>query len=43
MKAVACNGCGKLIKEGNEVTVKDTFGAVKSYYHEDCFKTILSS
>jgi hypothetical protein len=43
MKALVCNECGKLIKEGNEVTVKDIFGAVKSYYHEDCFKTILSS
>ena len=43
MKALVCNGCGKPIKEGNKVTVKDTFGAVKNYYHEDCFKTILSS
>jgi prefoldin subunit 5 len=43
MKALVCNECGKPIKEGNKVTVKDTFGAVKSYYHEDCFKTILSS
>jgi prefoldin subunit 5 len=43
MKALVCNECGKPIKEGKEVTVKDTFGAVKSYYHEDCFKTILSS
>jgi len=42
-KALVCNECGKPIKEGNEVTVKDTFGAAKSYYHEDCFKTILSS
>jgi prefoldin subunit 5 len=42
-KALVCNECGKPIKEGNKVTVKDTFGAVKSYYHEDCFKTILSS
>jgi hypothetical protein len=43
LKALVCNECGKPIKEGNKVTVKDTFGAVKSYYHEDCFKTILSS
>ena len=42
-KALVCNECGKPIKEGNEITIKDTFGAVKSYYHEDCFKTILSS
>ena len=41
--ALVCNECGKPIKEGNEITIKDTFGAVKSYYHEDCFKTILSS
>ena len=42
-KVLVCNECGKPIKEGNKVTVKDTFGAIKSYYHEDCFKTILSS
>ena len=43
MKALVCNECGKPIKEGNEITIKDTFGAVKSYYHGDCFKRILSS
>jgi hypothetical protein len=43
MKALVCNECGKLIREGNEITIKDTFGAVKSYYHGNCFKRILSS
>lgn len=43
MKALVCSECGKLIKEGAEVTVKDTLGVVKSYYHQDCFKALLSS
>jgi hypothetical protein len=43
MKALVCNECGKPIKEGNEITIKDTFGVVKRYYHENCFKTFLSS
>jgi uncharacterized protein with PIN domain len=43
MKTLVCNECGKPIREGNEITVKNTLGTVKSYYHEDCFKAILSS
>jgi len=43
MKALVCSECGRLMKEGTEVTVKDTLGAVKSYYHEDCFRKVLSS
>jgi prefoldin subunit 5 len=43
MKALVCNKCGKPVGEGKEITVKDDFGAVKSCYHEDCFKRILSS
>ena len=35
-----CNECGKLIKQDQEVTLKDTFGKVKSHYHKDCFKAI---
>jgi len=42
-EALVCSKCGKLIKEGDEITVKDNFGAVKSRYHGDCFKKILSS
>lgn len=38
--ALICNECGKLIKQGQEVTLKDSFGKVKSYYHKDCFKEI---
>jgi regulator of replication initiation timing len=42
-KALVCSECGKLIKEGAEVTVKDTSGIVKGCYHEECFKALLSS
>jgi hypothetical protein len=43
VKALVCNKCKKPIREGKEITVKDTFGAVKSCYHEGCFRRILSS
>jgi hypothetical protein len=39
-KVLTCNECGKLIEEGQEVTLKDSFGKVKGYYHKDCFKAI---
>ena len=39
-EALICNECGKLIKQSQEVTLKDLFGKVKSYYHKDCFKAI---
>lgn len=42
-KALVCNECGKLIEQGNEVTIKDTHGEVRSCYHKDCFKAILFS
>ena len=35
-----CNECGKLIEEGLEVKLKDSFGKVKGCYHRDCFKAI---
>jgi len=38
-----CNECGKLIEQGQEVTLKDSFGRVKSHYHKDCFKAIWRS
>lgn len=38
--ALKCNECGKLIKQGQEITLKDSFGEVKSCYHKDCFKKI---
>ena len=41
--ALVCNECGKHIKEGQEVTLKDSLGKVKSYYHKDCFKGIWRS
>jgi len=39
-EGLACNECGKLISQGQEVTLKDSFGKVKSHYHKDCFKAI---
>ena len=39
----ACNECGKLIRHGEEVTLKDYSGDIKSRYHKECFKTILLS
>ncbi len=37
---LTCNECGKLIEDGQEVVLKDSFGKIKSYYHKDCFKAI---
>jgi hypothetical protein len=39
-KGLTCSECGKLIEQGQEVTLKDSFGKVKSHYHKDCFKAI---
>jgi hypothetical protein len=39
-EALVCSDCGKLIEQGQEVTLKDSFGEVKSHYHKDCFKRI---
>ena len=39
----ACDECGKLIEQGEEVTLKDSFGNVKSHCHKECFKAILFS
>ena len=38
--ALLCSDCGKLIEQGEEVTLKGSFGEVKSHYHKDCFKRI---
>jgi hypothetical protein len=38
--ALTCKECGKLIQQGQEVTLKDSFGEVKSRYHKGCFKKI---
>lgn len=38
--ALVCNECGKHIRQGQEVMLKDSFGRVKSHYHRDCFKAI---
>jgi len=39
-EGLTCNECGKLIEQGDEVTLKDSFGKVKGCYHKDCFKAI---
>jgi hypothetical protein len=39
-EAFLCKDCGKLIDEGQEVTLKDSFGNVRGRYHRDCFKAI---
>jgi hypothetical protein len=39
-EALVCSDCGKLIEPGQEVTLKNSFGEVKSHYHKDCFKKI---
>jgi hypothetical protein len=39
-KGLTCSECGKLVEQGQEVTLKDTFGKVKGHYHRDCFKAI---
>jgi len=39
-EGLMCNECGKLIEQGQEVTLKDSFGKVKGCYHKDCFKAI---
>jgi len=41
-KALVCNECGKLIKQGKAVTIKGSLGEVRSYYHRECFKALLS-
>jgi hypothetical protein len=42
-EGVKCSECGKLIKQGLDVTLKDTFGNVKGCYHRDCFAQIWRS
>jgi hypothetical protein len=42
-KGLPCSECGKLIEKGQEVTLRDSFGNVKSHYHKDCFKAIWRS
>jgi hypothetical protein len=43
IRGLTCSECGKLIEKGQEVTLRDSFGHVKSYYHKDCFKAIWRS
>lgn len=39
-ESLECIECGKLVKQGQEVTLKDSFGKVKGHCHKDCFKAI---
>ena len=39
-EGLKCSQCGKLIEQGQEVTLKDSSGKVKGCYHRDCFKEI---
>lgn len=39
-KDMMCSECGKLIKQGQEVVLRGSFGRLESYYHKDCFKAI---
>jgi hypothetical protein len=42
-EGLKCSECGKLIEQGLEVTLKDTFGNVKGCCHRDCFTEIWRS
>jgi hypothetical protein len=42
-EGLKCSECGGLIEQGEEVTLKDSFGQVKGCYHKDCFKEIWRS
>ena len=39
-EGTTCSECGKPIDEYEEITLKDSFGNIKSYFHKDCFKAI---
>ena len=41
-KAFHCNQCGKTIRKGKEITIRNSFGEIKKSYHEDCFKFVIS-
>jgi hypothetical protein len=42
-KTLLCDHCGKAIRKGKEITIKGSLGEIKSSYHKDCFKAVLSS
>ncbi|TRO44883.1 hypothetical protein E2P30_01860 [Candidatus Bathyarchaeota archaeon] len=42
-ESLKCSECGKLIEQGLEVSLKDSFGNIKDYYHRDCFTKIWRS
>jgi hypothetical protein len=37
-EGLKCSECGELIEQGEEVTLKDSFGRIKGCYHKGCFK-----
>jgi len=42
-KDLTCSECGRSIDQGQEVTLKDSHGEAKSYFHKNCFVTIWRS
>jgi len=42
-EGLMCSDCGKLIEQGEEVTVKDSFGKVTGCYHKECFEELWRS
>jgi hypothetical protein len=42
-ETLLCNYCGKLIRKGEEITIRGSLGEIKRSYHRICFKTVLSS
>ena len=42
-KPFLCTYCEKETRKGTEIMIKGFNGEVKKYYHEACFKVVLSS
>jgi uncharacterized protein with PIN domain len=42
-KALLCSHCGKTIRKGNEIMIKNSLGEIRKSYHKACFKAVLSS
>jgi len=42
-KVLQCNHCGKAIRKGTEIMIKDSLGEIRRSYHKGCFKAVLSS
>lgn len=42
-EGLKCRECGKVVDQDQEVTLKDSFGKVKGYFHKECFTEIWRS